>query len=95
LTACEYCGGACCKEFLLPKGMFGEDFERWLGYHANRNDEIMGFGLGCRMLHDGKCSIYKNRPKMCVEFPVGSRACREAIKTYEPDKYPKLVEMFK
>ena len=94
MSACELCGGACCKSMTLPKKIFNEDVARWLGYHAVENDEVMRFNCACRMLHEGKCSIYENRPQMCKDYQVGSRACREAIKRYAPEKETQLFEMF-
>ena len=79
MTACEICKGACCETFSLGVTQKNADFYLWLKYHGTAVESGIRFDCQCKMLVDGRCSIYEDRPKICRDYQVGSRACLKAI----------------
>lgn len=79
--ACELCRGACCESIVLnvPTGDVGV----WLRYHGEPvgiHGQQVELATPCRMLCDGKCSIWQHRPANCANYQVGSPACRDTVK---------------
>ena len=84
--ACEICGGACCKSFLIWKGVFKTDVSAWLALHGKEEGNGVRFDLQCSALKDGLCSIYDHRPEMCKTAKVGNRMCLDAIDRFASER---------
>jgi Fe-S-cluster containining protein len=93
MTACELCGGACCKSFALSKSILSGDASRWLSLHGKDESTHIRFEIQCKALKDNRCSIYSERPGVCKSYPVGNEKCIEAIKLYAPDKLEQIKEL--
>ena len=68
---CEECGGSCCKSF-DSVGLHDDEIERLseLGadIYLDQDEYVMDIKGGCQFQKDGKCSIYKQRPRACKEW---------------------------
>lgn len=84
--ACELCGGACCKSITLSFPVIDPGVSEWLGLHGEKAERGTRFLCQCRMLKEGKCSIYPDRPSVCREYSVGSPSCFDAVHRFNPDK---------
>lgn len=79
--ACAACKGACCESFVisLPPNP-GPDVVRWLGYRGKITNRHIRLDVACNKLNgDGTCSVWNVRPQPCVDYQVGSDACRNAV----------------
>ena len=78
---CEVCRGACCEFVLLDvQTTLDPDTQRWFDLHTTTIRGHRCFESKCSMLSDkGRCNIYADRPKMCVDFEVGGERCIEAV----------------
>ena len=95
MNPCNLCKGACCEAIMLPIRLKDEDVQRWIELHGEGTDVGVYFECKCSALKNGKCSIYEDRPKVCVNFPVGSPGCLSSIKRRRPfkeDKIRRLIE---
>lgn len=95
MTACELCGGACCKSFTIPTAAMQGEAGEWLAYHGKQEGAVVRFNCQCTMLHKGKCKIYEDRPKVCIDYKVGSQSCLTAIKMFIPHKEKAVVSLIK
>lgn len=80
---CEECRGACCEFVELPvfKGLGSEDANRWLGFHGAREGNLVKLEVRCSQLTlDGLCSIYNQRPQVCINYKPGGTDCMKAVK---------------
>lgn len=78
MTACELCKGACCESIVVP---VAGDVGIWLRYHGEPlGPDRVELNCACRMLKDGRCTVYDHRPENCKAFPVGGTGCRETVK---------------
>ena len=91
--ACELCGGACCKSFTIPFMALKGDAGDWLAYHGKLEGESVRFECACTKLKEGRCTIYQKRPKVCVDYKVGSPSCRAAIHKYNPEKEAQILQL--
>lgn len=79
MTPCELCKGACCESIIAPVG--GGPNSVWFRYHGEPvGVDRVELNCSCRMLKDGRCSVYDQRPDTCKAFIVGGPACRETVK---------------
>ena len=93
MTACELCGGACCKSIGIHKSLFNAGVIDWVALHGRDEKSHIRLEVPCSLLKDGKCSDYENRPNICKSYPVGNPKCIEAIRLYAPDKLEKIKEL--
>jgi len=84
--ACEICGGACCKSFVLWKSLWKDDIANWFALHGVDEGKGVRFPVECSALKDGRCSIYEHRPELCQTSKVGSPMCLDSIGHYVPEK---------
>lgn len=77
--ACEICRGACCETIVLDVSQRNPDFYLWLKYHGEALERGIRLECACKMLKDGKCSVYETRPKICMVYQVGCSACLATI----------------
>ncbi len=76
LEKCKNCSGDCCKLMYIQinKEKSEKDYIRWVNLHENiqvvkrKGYWYMKIDLKCSKLKNGKCSIYKDRPKLCKEY---------------------------
>ena len=75
---CDDCGGFCCHSTFMgyPNSMSKDKEYKFLEVRSTGWVEI-GDGMRyfilpqpCPKLKDGKCTIYKNRPEICREYPT-------------------------
>lgn len=79
-AACALCAGACCESIVMPVAIAGPAAV-WLRYHGNPVGALgVELPCACRMLVDGKCSVYDHRPDNCRADVVGGQMCRDAVK---------------
>ena len=79
--ACALCAGACCEHITVP--LTGNPGAVWLRYHGEPMDgNRVELACRCRMLVDGKCSVYAHRPPNCEADPVGGAMCREQCRRH-------------
>jgi len=87
--ACEKCQGACCEAICidtLPLAL-SSDFQRFLEFRTTPQiREVDGkqklmrlFEVPCRMLINGKCNVYNQRPMLCKVFKPGGVDCITTI----------------
>ena len=80
IPPCTKCRGACCEGVFLPLAEEQEDRARWFRLHGAKEGSGVYLGLPCSMLSgQGECSIYLDRPRVCVDFKVGGVGCVEAL----------------
>ena len=85
---CIECEAECCKYVTFPvlSPFISEanyDHLRWIIAHKNvslyintRNEWCVEFLTDCEMLdYQGRCKIYKTRPKICEEYPGENKTC--------------------
>jgi len=90
--SCFVCGGCCCKGVRLNLGLIKDaDARRWLEYHGELQGEMFVLDVPCRMLEDGECTVYDQRPEACRRFEVGSTACRNAIERYGGERTAEIL----
>jgi Fe-S-cluster containining protein len=90
--SCDVCGGCCCKGVRLNLGVIKDpDARRWLEYHGELQGGMFVLDTPCRMLEDGDCSVYDQRPEVCRRFEVGSDACRDAIQRYGGERVNEIL----
>lgn len=72
---CKIKCGDCCRKMYIPFGDGNEtDWSRWIKLHEGleiimfRGLECIVLNKVCSKLKNNKCTIYKDRPKMCKEF---------------------------
>ena len=86
---CESCKGACCEAICidtLPLAL-SSDFQRFLEFRTTPQiREIDGkqklmrlFEVPCKMLVDGRCDVYSQRPLVCQAFKPGGIDCITTI----------------
>ena len=68
---CSECDGRCCKTVRFELKDF--DHKRWVELHGIKVVEVgvkdyAEFPIPCKMLKDGLCTIYENRPDLCRRF---------------------------
>jgi Fe-S-cluster containining protein len=74
---CDGCNASCCKANVdgLPIPLMPSDERKLAGlpaYHPVMSPEgCQGLPLPCSFLVDGQCSIYHDRPIVCIFWPVG------------------------
>lgn len=88
-AACEICRGACCESMVmgLPHGDFGV----WLRYHGEPiGKERVELPSPCRMLVEGKCSVWESRPEHCRCYEVGGEACRATVRRRRPGQWQEI-----
>ncbi len=75
-SACEKCGGKCCKTLVF--GAAGSDKDN---LELLRTRAVAEFGgaiwidARCKHLVNDECSIYADRPAACSAYPVHGAAC--------------------
>ncbi len=84
---CKKCGAACCRHVALeidrPTCKRDYDNIRWYLMHKDVNVFIdsdsewyIKFSADCENINkDGDCAIYKQRPKICREYPGDDNNC--------------------
>jgi Fe-S-cluster containining protein len=79
-TECKKCNANCCKEIAFFVGSKKKnDYFRWFSYRKNckvvkrGTDYWFILKIGCLKLKNNKCSIYKNRPKLCKEYDCNNK----------------------
>lgn len=93
MNPCELCKGACCERFGIDFKGHSEDVFNWISYHGEVDGTVVFFNCKCHFLRDGKCSIYDDRPKLCKDYPVGSKMCLEAVyRKHRDNKRNKIIE---
>lgn len=89
-AACQLCGGACCESLVVTPPPTEEG--RWLGYHGAT---IEGGGIEiespCNQLCAGRCGIHAHRPRPCVDYAVGSLACRATVLRRRPSGLARAI----
>lgn len=60
--------GICCHYGHVP--LSDLDIERLYKNNAVINEKKLECSNGCQFLKDNACSIYKDRPDVCAEFPI-------------------------
>jgi len=72
---CKKCGKCCRVMFIWLAGKpKDKDWVRWANLHKgikiikNREDWAMRIEARCSKLKNNRCSIYKNRPKLCKDY---------------------------
>ena len=75
---CEVCLGACCEEFVLPRGDARDPASAWFALHGTETGSeekpTLTFECACTKLLEGRCSIYnsRERPIICTIYPAGA-----------------------
>lgn len=86
MSACERCGGQCCKVIKIFIGKeIDADVAEWLDMHGEYTEGYIILPAPCKHLVDGKCGIYKNRPKICRDYKVYGDRCKKIRKIKEQD----------
>jgi Fe-S-cluster containining protein len=72
---CDACNGKCCREsnINLPIHLLNIDYERLKAVVPDKflsYQEGHGISYPCFLLKDNKCSVYGERPFVCVLFPI-------------------------
>ena len=100
-TRCGKCDAYCCKHVAvhIDAPQTSEDYDniRWYLLHENvwvsidfEDRWLVEFKTPCRHITDDfKCSIYKNRPAICREYPGKNELCEGETET------PSYKELFK
>lgn len=70
---CKVCGGCCKNMFIWIGKDCDKDYLRWIRLHGIKVKKIDGYyamqlKIKCQKLKNNRCSIYKNRPKLCREY---------------------------
>lgn len=84
---CSICFGACCESMLFsyPSGMpiMDEFYERRGTVHAAEG--VVELETRCtKLCLNGACGIYKDRPRVCRDYKVGSEMCLRTIRIRRP-----------
>ncbi|HMB00752.1 MAG TPA: YkgJ family cysteine cluster protein [Spirochaetota bacterium] len=92
---CKKCGSVCCRHIALPidKPTTKREYDeiRWYLLHKNisiyfdkKKHWYMEVRTDCKALTaNGKCRIYKRRPRICRDYPSRGEFCEyEAGKPY-------------
>lgn len=85
---CARCQGACCEEIHLPLEqafMPGDeaqmDHNIWLAHHGELTKNGLRLGVRCeRLMADGRCEIYAERPQICQDFEPGGKWCLDVVR---------------
>ena len=82
---CSKCKDNCCNHVSwgIPTPRSKKDFDelRWCLHHENvevykdKTGWYLLFKTPCTKLKDGLCSIYKDRPKICSDYPSPGHDC--------------------
>jgi hypothetical protein len=92
-AACNLCRGACCESLVidLPAGPVGD----WLAAHgAAIAGPAVELPTPCRHLcASGTCTIWQNRPTPCVDYAVGSPACRATVLRRRPARAAEILAL--
>lgn len=85
-TKCKQCGN-CCKGIRLnfePEGILKELFEEITEAEAFKIHPIFKVFTeanakyyNCKMLIDNKCSIHKNKPQICKDYPIDGHSVKD------------------
>lgn len=62
------CNAFCCRKGTLPVNE--EEAKMFQEKNLSKVGENISLKLPCEKLEGTKCGIYKNRPKICKEFPI-------------------------
>ena len=81
---------------LIDFGKVDADAKRWLEFHSepervDGNKVAYRIRVKCNKLQNGLCSIYDMRPKMCIDYKVGSQACLNSILKFRSKKEQKKI----
>lgn len=82
MSACDECGGACCRSVSVFVGNTTPDQRRWAELHGIMiRHGSWRFPMRCACLSaEGRCQIYETRPGVCRTFAAGGQMCLEAQK---------------
>lgn len=86
MTPCELCKGACCESVImdLTKNPMIDEWMLARGKPFGTNH--VEWEQRCPSLNEcGQCSRYDNRPRVCIEYPVGGTHCRETVRRRRPN----------
>ena len=80
VNPCDICRGACCETLVTPLSQ-DDRVNEWLAARGEVCEKFVRLECRCKHLDpDGRCRIYRTRPQLCRDYPVGSPACIEAIR---------------
>ncbi|MFP4013149.1 MAG: YkgJ family cysteine cluster protein [Chitinispirillaceae bacterium] len=100
-NSCENCNAHCCRHIAVgidtPRNKRDYDDIRWYLLHQNvwvsidhEGSWLLEFRTPCRHIReDFTCAIYKERPRICKEYPAENQLCEG-----ETDE-PSYTELFK
>lgn len=78
---CFICKGACCETIVFDETKLSPNHHVWLSLHGEIKEGMIELECKCkRLLDDGTCGDYENRPEMCRIFTMGGSACLNTIK---------------
>jgi Fe-S-cluster containining protein len=87
VSSCKKCGSICCKHVALeidkPTSKQDYDYIRWYLLHKNvevfvedNGSWYLKFSSPCeRLLPDGGCGAYEDRPQICRGYPPEDNDC--------------------
>ena len=92
MSACDTCGGACCRFVVVGIGDMTPDQRRWAEMRgpldfAHEGALLWRLPVACPNLTPaGRCGIYDTRPDVCRELAVDGALCRRAREYYNTTK---------